>query len=117
MPIRGTLVSFVTRQADRRGIHLLEPSVLYALDHHQLETLCSKFHEIETMARRMMGLGLVQLQAKLDDLSFASALQRYQTLVDKNPGIAERVPLGMLASYIGITQETLSRVRSQFWKF
>jgi hypothetical protein len=57
-------------------------------------------------------MGLIQLQKKLDDLHFSTALQRYQTLMENNPTFIQRVPLGMIASYLGITQETLSRIRA-----
>jgi len=63
--------------------------------------------------RLLVSSGLIQLQQRFDDLHFATALQRYQTLMKENPTLIQRVPLGMIASYLGITQETLSRIRSQ----
>ena len=108
-----SIISFITRQPDRRAIELLEPSVLYSIYFDDLENLCKKHHDIERMTRRLVSMGLVQLQQKFDDLHFATALQRYQTLMATNPSFIQRVPLGMIASYLGITQETLSRIRSQ----
>jgi CRP-like cAMP-binding protein len=57
--------------------------------------------------------GLVQVQRRFDDLHFSTALQRYQILMATYPTFIQRVPLSMIASYLGITQETLSRIRSQ----
>jgi hypothetical protein len=61
----------------------------------------------------ILSSGLIQMQQRFDDLHFATALQRYRKLIDNNPTFVNRVPLGMIASYLGITQETLSRIRSQ----
>jgi len=108
-----SIISFITRKPDRRGIELLESSVLLSMHFDDLENLCARFHDVETMTRHLISAGLVQLQHKFDDVHFQSALQRYQTLMTTNPTLIQRVPLGMIASYLGITQETLSRIRSQ----
>ena len=106
-------ISFINRQPDWRAIELLEPSVLYAIHHDAMESLCSKHHDIETFFRRLVNFSLVQMLQKIDALHFSTALQRYKTLMETHPTIIQRVPLGMIASYLGITQETLSRIRSQ----
>jgi CRP-like cAMP-binding protein len=108
-----SIVSFISRKPDRRQIELLEPSVLWSFQFYEMEQLCAKHHEIERMLRHLVSSGLVQLQKRFDDLHFSTALQRYQTLMNENPTLIQRVPLGMIASYLGITQETLSRIRSQ----
>jgi CRP-like cAMP-binding protein len=108
-----SIISFITRKPDRRTIELLEASVLYSLHYDEMETLCAKHHDIERLFRHIVAFGLVQMQQKFDDLHFATASQRYQALTLANPGLLQRVPLGMIASYLGITQETLSRIRSQ----
>lgn len=109
-----SIISFITRKPDRRIIEVLETSVLFSLHYNDLENLCSKHHDIERLFRQLVNFGLVQLQQKFDDLHFSTALQRYQTLMTNHPTFIQRVPLGMIASYLGITQETLSRIRSQF---
>jgi hypothetical protein len=55
----------------------------------------------------------VLVQQRFDDLHFATAHERYQKLLQLNPTFIQRVPLSIIASYLGITQETLSRIRSQ----
>jgi CRP-like cAMP-binding protein len=108
-----SVISFITRRPDRRIIELLEPSVLLSIHYIDLENLCSKYHDIENLSRQLVSFGLVQLQQRFDDLHFSTALHRYQTLMATHPTFIQRVPLGMIASYLGITQETLSRIRSQ----
>lgn len=108
-----SIVSFITRKPDRRIIELLEPSVIWAMHYNDFENLCRQHHDFERLGRHLCASGLVQLQKKFDDLHFATARERYETLMQESPTIIQRVPLGMIASYLGITQETLSRIRSQ----
>lgn len=108
-----SIVSFITRKPDIRSIELLEPSILWALPYQDLENLYVQYHDIERLGRILISDGLVQLQQRFDDLHFATALQRYQRLTHNHPTFLQRVPLGMIASYLGITRETLSRIRAQ----
>lgn len=108
-----SIISFVSQKPDRRGIETLEPSVLYALHHDALEALAAQHHEIETFFRKIVSFGILQVQQRFDALHFATARQRYQALLTQQPTLLQRVPLGMIASYLGMTQETLSRIRAQ----
>lgn len=108
-----SIISFINRKPDRRAIELLESSVFFALHYDDMETLSSKYHDIETLFRKLVSFGLVQLQQKFDDLHFSTALQRYQTLITTHPTFIQRVPLGIIASYLGITRETLTRIRKK----
>lgn len=111
--IAVSIISFLTHQPDIRGIELLEPSSLLAISHTDLEQLYMRFHDIERLGRLLISAGIIQLQQRFDDLHFATAHERYQKLIATTPSLINRVPLGMIASYLGITQETLSRIRAQ----
>lgn len=108
-----SIVSFITQEPDRRGIETLENSTLFSFHVDELERLYSKFHDIERLGRHIVSLGLVQLQQRFDDLHFATAIERYRKIMTKNPTLIQRVPLGVLASFLGISQETLSRIRGK----
>lgn len=108
-----SIVSYINRQPDRRGIELLEDSVLWSLQYDEIEALCKKYHDIERMGRFIVSFGLTQLQKRFDDLHFATALERYNNLMQNTPTLIQRTPLGHIASYLGISQETLSRMRAQ----
>ncbi|GGA85803.1 Crp/Fnr family transcriptional regulator [Puia dinghuensis] len=108
-----SIISFLTRQPDRRGIELLEDSTFQAIAYTDLENLYRQYHDIDRLGRLLLSHGIIQLQQRFDDLHFATAQQRYQQLITTNPSLVNRVPLGMIASFLGITQETLSRIRAQ----
>jgi len=105
--------SFLTQQPGRRAVELLEQSILWAIPYKGLEELYDHNHEIERLGRLLTSYGLILVQQRFDDLHFATALERYQKLLDTHPSFVQRVPLGYIASYLGITQETLSRIRAQ----
>ena len=86
--------------------------MLWAISNQDIENLYKQHHDIERLGRLLISHGVVQLQQRFDDLHFATAAERYQKLIAIHPSLINRVPLGMIASYLGITQETLSRVRS-----
>jgi CRP-like cAMP-binding protein len=109
----ASVVSFITRQPDIRNVELLEPSRICAVSYTDLEKLYAQHHEIERLGRLLVSYGLVQLQHRFDELHFASAQERYSNLMQTQPSLINRVPLGMIASYLGITQETLSRIRAK----
>ncbi|NBO61806.1 MAG: Crp/Fnr family transcriptional regulator, partial [Flavobacteriia bacterium] len=52
-----------------------------------------------------------QIEDRISDLQFLSATQRYEKLLAQYPSISQRISLGHIASYLNITQETLSRIR------
>lgn len=108
-----SVVSFITREPDRRSIELLEASVLYTLHFKDIDNLCVKYRDIETFFRRLENFSFLQTVQKLDALHFSTSLERYQNFMATHPTIIQRAPLGMIASYLGVTQETLSRIRSQ----
>jgi CRP-like cAMP-binding protein len=107
-----SIISFISRRPDRRGIETLEDCSLHTLQYYELEQLCAKYHDIEHMIRVLISSGMILSQQRFDDLHFATAAERYQRVLTETPSLIQRVPLGMLASYLGITQETLSRIRS-----
>ncbi len=104
---------YVTKTPDGRQIELLEPSVIWSLPYSDLEKLYDKYHDIERLGRHIITMELVELHKRLTELQFMSAQERYNNLQKKNPDLLQRVPLGLISSYLGITQETLSRIRAR----
>lgn len=109
-----SVISLITRAPDRRGIELLEESIITEIPYRELERLYTEYRDIETLGRLWSNFGIVQLQNRFDDLHFATAAERYRKFIERNPTALQRVPLGIVASFLGITQETLSRIRAQF---
>ena len=90
----------------------LEPTLIYALPKHRLEEVALHNVNIQILYRRILEESLIISQIKADMLRFESAQNRYRRLCKLNPQVVLRTPLVYIASYLQMTPETLSRVRS-----
>lgn len=106
--------SFITQEPAVENIQLLEGSVLWSITKDQLQGLFKQHHEIESLVRIVYEKYYIRLEERFVNSQFKTARERYESLLLQTPHILERVPLGCVASYLGISQETLSRIRSQF---
>lgn len=105
--------SFITQQAAVENIQFLEGCIVWAISKEQLTELFNSYHEIERLVRIVYEKYYIRLEERFVNAQFKTATERYENLVQRTPHILERVPLGCIASYLGISQETLSRIRSQ----
>jgi CRP/FNR family transcriptional regulator, anaerobic regulatory protein len=105
--------SFFQRKPSRYFIELLEDSVIYSMTYDDLEESFEKFPDIQRISRLLLIEVLEQTIEKNAALQFRTAEQRYRYITDKHPDLLQRVSLGHIASYLGITQETLSRIRAK----
>lgn len=105
--------SFIQRKKSRYSIELLEHSDIISISHQDLEKLLQKKPKYEKYARLFLEQIYINLAERIEDLLFYTAKERYENLIKKKPDLLSRVNLKHIASFIGITQETLSRIRSQ----
>lgn len=105
--------SFITQQPTVENLQLIEGSVLWAITKTDLNRLLNQYHELEKLLRIAYEKYYIRLEEKFINSHFTTAAERYERLLDQQPHILERVSLGQIASYLGISQETLSRIRSK----
>lgn len=94
-------------------IETLEDTDVLILTRPQLEDLCRKHHDMSLFNGRVLSHSLVTLQAGFIEQRFKLAPERYALLLENYPEAIRRVPLKYIASYLGISQETLSRIRAK----
>ncbi len=68
------------------------------------------------MIRKMMEINLGEIQDQLGEFISSSPEERYETILRKRPQLIDRVPQHQLASYLGITPESLSRIKKRIKK-
>lgn len=112
MQFLGGLESLMTKQPSNKGIETLEESELYFISYDKFEELCDQLHEVERLGRKMAIYGFLEGQRRVENIRFMSAAERYHELEKTHPGITNRVPLKYIASFLGTTQVSLSRIRS-----
>ena len=107
------LYSFLTGEPSAYNIDALEDAELLLLTKQSNELMLENVPKMEKYFRQLTQNSLVALQRRMVGSLSLSAEEKYTKLVMGNPGIIQRVPQHMIASYLGITPETLSRIRKQ----
>ena len=112
----GDMYSFLTQKPARYTIDAIEDSELLSLERSALEELYIKVPKFERFFRLLLQNAFVALQERIIDSLSQPADERYCTFITKYPNMEKRLPLKQIASYLGITPESLSRIRSSYIK-
>lgn len=104
--------SLFLEQPTHLQIKAIEPTVLIAIPKVELEAVAMKSVNIQILYRKILEESLILSQIHADMLRFESAQDRYQKLIKRQPQLVLRAPLVYIASYLQMTPETLSRVRT-----
>ncbi|MCR5679104.1 MAG: Crp/Fnr family transcriptional regulator [Prevotella sp.] len=104
--------SLFKEEPTRLQIQALEPTIVYTISKKELESAAIKCVNIQMLYRKILEESLIISQHHADMLRFESAQDRYQKLVQRSPQLVLRAPLVYIASYLQMTPETLSRVRT-----
>ncbi|MEO8765351.1 MAG: Crp/Fnr family transcriptional regulator [Ginsengibacter sp.] len=107
------MYSFITGEPSVYYIDVLEDAELLLLTNQSQEALVLKVPKFEHYQRLLVQGAYIALQRRLVLSLGQSAEEKYTRLTTTYPDIIQRVPQHMIASYLGITAETLSRIRKQ----
>ncbi len=94
-------------------IEAIENTELYELDYSELNNLCDINVEIGRMCRHFFEIALIISQSKADAWRFETAKEKYLRFLEDYPDVAKRASVSQIATYLFMTPETLSRVRSE----
>ena len=103
--------SLFTGKPSRKAIQILEDADIIAINSTQLFKLYDTYPEIERLFRKIFEDAYVETVNRIEGMQFHSAEERYNALLSEAPGVLMRVPLKYVASFLGITQVSLSRIR------
>lgn len=105
--------SWITRQPTMVSIEALEPTELMLIPFRELERLYEQNPKFERVGRLMAENTLIRIRNRNISLLNDSPEERYLKLIKERPKVIERVPQHLIASYLGIEPETLSRIRKK----
>ncbi|HET8865489.1 MAG TPA: Crp/Fnr family transcriptional regulator [Gracilimonas sp.] len=110
----ANLLSFFTGKPTRLHIEVLENSELLVLDRKNHDKLLEEIPAYERYHRIIVQNAYVALQQRVENALGLTAEEKYERLLEESPAFLNRVPLNLVASYLGVSPETLSRVRGNF---
>lgn len=104
--------SFLNRVPSPVSSETLEPSVIAWTDYERFTAFVNKYPKYNTAFIAAISHWFANGRTRMEYLHQPTAKAKYDMMCKLDPKIAERIPLKHIASYLGITQETLSRIRS-----
>lgn len=108
-----SMKSYIENQKSYENVELLEDCELYHLNSEHLNHLFEEDIFIANWGRKFAEQELIQTEERLIQRQFKTATERYKNLLSDNPDFIRRIQLGHIASYLGITQVSLSRIRAE----
>ena len=105
--------SFYKQEPTILQIEAMENSIVYGIPYDKIEKLSEESSELGIFYRKILEHSLIVSQIKANMLRFESAQNRYRIMKKRQPEAMRRAPLNMIASFLQMTPETLSRVRAK----
>lgn len=105
--------SFLTRQPAFENLDVLEDTTLHCLSFDDIQFLYEQYPAYQIFGRKMAEMLFIWITERTNALLLLTPEQRYQQIIEKESYLLQRVPQYMLASYIGVTPEHLSRIRKK----
>ncbi len=105
--------SFSKQQASIYSILALENSEIIVVNYTDLNALVKKHHCIETLYRKLMVNASINMMMRISEMLEDRPEQRYRNFLEDQKHLINRISLGDLARYIGISQVSLSRIRNK----
>ncbi|WP_138989717.1 Crp/Fnr family transcriptional regulator [Larkinella sp. C7] len=109
----ASLYSFVTFKPSYTNIEILEDSIISGISYEQLNELYQNYPEFNLIGRLITQKYFIELEERTLSFQFQTASERYHQLIEKHPQLLQKASLGHIASFLGISQETLSRIRAK----
>lgn len=106
------IVSFFSSQPSPHYVEFVEDSIVLEFSKNTVDKLSDKHHDFERLIGKVVTGTMLGLCERLYTIQFNKAEDRYKHLISIHPNITNRIPLTHIASYLGITLETLSRIRN-----
>ena len=107
-------MSYYKQQPGNEFIECLETTTLGCLSYPAIQRLYHEHVDFNTIGRKQVEYALYSSEQRTQTLRSHSAEERYRLFFEYHPDLIQRVPLKHIASYLGMSEETLSRVRTKF---
>jgi CRP-like cAMP-binding protein len=109
----GAYDSFISCQPSRHSIEAIEYSQLYAISYEDLQGMFETLPKTNEFVRKILEERFVTLHQLYTAQILDSPQERYFNLQRTNPGLIDRIPQHQLATFLGVTPVSLSRIRNR----
>lgn len=109
----SAISSFILQMPTNENIHAIEDCELILLSHSDLEIMYVKFPAFNTTVRKLTEIYYMHAEHRAYIARLKNADQKYQLFLKQYGHLSNRVPVKYIASFLGITLETLSRLRGK----
>jgi CRP-like cAMP-binding protein len=103
--------SYFTQRPSKFTLVALEDTMVTTISHDSMESLCGKYHSVETFFRKLLSVAATKMTKRISEMLEGDATERYRQFVAENSAILQRINVGDIANYLGITPQSLSRIR------
>ena len=114
--IASSFDSFLNGQPSVQILETIEDCELLVISHDQLEALYESVPAVNILMRKLLEQRLINAQAIVSSFILDSPETRYLKIIEQNPQILQRIPQHKIASLLGITPVSLSRIRRRLMK-
>ncbi len=105
-------LAYYTKTKATLSLQCLEDTAVFCLALEDYQKLCAGLHKIEHFLLKKANAGHIGSQQRILSFLTSNAKERYEQLLKRYPSLSQRVPKTLLASYLGVSRETLSRLSS-----
>ena len=110
--VMASIVSFFSEKPSLHFVEFVEDSKAIEFSKETIDQISIKHHDFERFISKVVTETMLGLAERLHTIQFVRAEERFTRLLKIYPDITNRIPLTHIASYLGITLETLSRIRN-----
>ncbi|MEL6557616.1 MAG: Crp/Fnr family transcriptional regulator [Bacteroidota bacterium] len=114
-PIVTSFKSYLTDTCSTEYVEAIENAEMLIITKANLERIFESSPVFERLGRKLAEYNYLQAMTRIDSLQVASAGSRYESFLKMYPGLINRIPHHYIASWLGITPESLSRIRKGSW--
>lgn len=104
--------SYLTESPSKFMIIALEDTTVYSISKKEIIALCKKHHSVEALFSKLFSFTALNMMKRISEMLEENATERYNKFIKEHNELLQRISLGDLAEYLGITQVSLSRIRA-----
>ena len=104
--------SLFAGRPSQKGIQIVEDAEIIGINAIELFKIYDTYPKVERLFRKIFEQAHVETIQRMELIQFHGAEARYKILLSEHPDFIRRIPLKYIASYLGVTQVTLSRIRA-----